>query len=120
MGGFCCQGISDTDQQISFDNKPQIIYPNSREICNRSYENSLSEFNKKINDYGDYISNDDFISMIPEEIQKYMKEKPLNINQEKQNKSTFEIKPFKFKNNENIYQGKWNKICNLMVEENIF
>ena len=111
MGGFCCSGAADLDQQLSFNDKnseSKRIINTSRQIKKDSYNNFISDFNKMKDKIGDYISKDDFYSMIPTEIQNYKNENPLDRNQENLKASTYETEPFEFKNG-NIYQGKWNK-----------
>ena len=110
MGGFCCNGASDLDRQLSFNEKnsesKKIINPNIQ--IKDSYNIFISDFNKMKDNIGGCITKDDFNSMIPTEIQNYKNENPLKRNQENLKASTYETEPFEFKNG-NIYQGKWNK-----------
>ena len=113
MGCWCNRDVN-LDQQLSFDTKkPDKVnnlnsYSSYREMIKDSFNNFISEFNKNKEKIGDYISKEEFYSIIPTEIQNYMKDNPLNRNQENIKKSTYEMEPFEFKNG-NIYQGKWNK-----------
>ena len=65
----------------------------------------LKEFDEKIKLLGNYISEQEFEIMIPEEANKYIKEQPFPI--ELKNNSSYKIKPVEFENG-NIYYGEWN------------
>lgn len=110
MGSFCCIGNEDHSNQLSFDKKPEErIITSEKQINKESYNNFLSKFNEKIQNLnGEYISKENFESIIPKEIHNYMKENPLKREKEIVKKSTYDNEPFEF-NNGNIYQGKWNK-----------
>ena len=106
MGSFCCSGNGDSGQ-ITFDKKPEERIITS--VNKESYNNFLSNFNEKNqNINGEYISKENFESIIPNKILNYMKENPLKREKEIVKKSTYDVEPFEFKNG-NIYQGKWNK-----------
>ena len=106
MGGFCCNGPPEPENQVKFDEMNKIRISNKEEI-KQSY-NDLSEFNKNIINNGDYITEDDFNTFIPEEIKNFIQKNPFEINQENMKSFSFEVEPFQFTNG-NIYKGKWNK-----------
>ena len=84
MGGFCCSGASELGPQISFNENSESkkLKMSNRQIIKDSFNNFLTNFNKKKEKVGDYITKDKFYSIMPAEIQNYKKENPLNINQE--------------------------------------
>ena len=78
------------------------------------YNNFINLFENTLQYIGQYIEPQDFNSNIPENIQKYMVENPLDIKKEfYKNSVTFEVRPIEFKNG-NIYYGNWNE--NLKME----
>jgi hypothetical protein len=78
------------------------------------YNNFLLLFENNLQYLGQYITQQDFNSYITPDVQNYMIEHPLNINQELYKESeTYEVKPVEFKNG-NIYFGNWNE--NLKME----
>ena len=78
------------------------------------YNNFILLFENNLQYLGQYITQQDFNSLITEEIKNYMIENPLNINQDLYKElETYEVKPVEFKNG-NIYFGNWNE--NLKME----
>lgn len=82
---------------------------------NKDYINFKHLFENNLQFIGKYIDYQDFQSCIPEKIQNYMIEHPLNMKPEffNENVEKYEIKPIEFKNG-NIYYGNWND--NLKME----
>ena len=72
------------------------------------YNSFILLFENNLQYLGQYITEQDFNSLITEEIKNYMIENPLNINQDLYKElETFDVKPVEFKNG-NIYFGNWN------------
>ena len=84
----------------SIDSKDKIIDNNNNNI-----NLFLKEFDEKIKLIGQYMTEQEFEIMIPEEANKYIKEQPFPI--ELKNNSSYKIKPVEFENG-NIYYGEWN------------
>lgn len=83
----------------SIDSKDKIIDNNN------NINLFLKEFDEKIKLIGQYMTEQEFETMIPEEANKYIKEQPFPI--ELKNNSSYKIKPVEFENG-NIYYGEWN------------
>lgn len=83
----------------SIDSKDKIIDNNN------NINLFLKEFDEKIKLIGQYMTEQEFEIMIPEEANKYIKEQPFPI--ELKNNSSYKIKPVEFENG-NIYYGEWN------------
>ena len=106
MGCICAS--SPNEEQIQFE-LPENKIRNKNISTKESINNFISTFKDKIKDFGENITKEEFESIIPKEIQEYMKEKPLNINSDNlEEKYSYEIEPIQF-NNGNVYQGQWNK-----------
>ena len=104
------------------EDKNQFEYPNelNKKIKNNldnsfhnnkikntnSNNNFLQEFEEKIKFIGQFISEDDFENMIPEEANKIMKNKPFPL--KFKNNNSLKSKPVEFENG-NIYFGQWNE-----------
>ena len=96
MGCVCSSAPN--EEGIQFELPPQ-----------KNNDHLKTKFKEKLQEYGDYISKNDFNELIPKEIQNYMNENPLQKISESSNKNeVFEIEPIIFRNG-NIYQGFWNK-----------
>ena len=80
----------------------------SEDEIKEDFNNFISLFENNLKYIGNYISQQDFNSCIPEKVQSHMIEHPFDI-KEKYNvdTETYELKPVEFKNG-NIYQGNWN------------
>jgi len=81
--------------------EPQISYED---------ENAFKiKFKEKLDNFGEYITEEEFNSLIPKEILDYMEKNKFRI---KSNNSkdhpNYKIEPVQFKNG-NIYEGNWNK-----------
>lgn len=85
----------------TIDSKDKIIDDNN----NNNINLFLKEFDEKIKLIGQYMTEQDFEIMIPEEAKKYIKEQPFPI--ELKNNNSCQIKPVEFENG-NIYYGEWN------------
>lgn len=86
----------------------------SPSMLKEEYNNFIVLFENNLQYIGQYISSQDLNNCIPENIQKFMIENPLEIkNDLLKNKSSYEVKPIEFKNG-NIYFGNWND--NLKME----
>ena len=106
MGCICAS--SPNEEQIQFE-LPENKIRNKNISTKESINNFISTFKDKIKDFGENITKEEFESIIPKEIQEYMKENPLNINSDNlEEKYSYEIEPIQF-NNGNVYQGQWNK-----------
>ncbi len=91
----------------------------------KDFNDFISEFDKNINYFGEYIDQEELKKIIPENFINYMKENPLEIKMDKE-EETYETKPIIFKNG-NIYHGNWNRNFKMegkgiyyLKEENVF
>ena len=98
------------------EEKNQFEYPSDAKKNGKIPENSLKksgnnnnfvqEFEEKVKFIGHFITESEFETIIPEETNKYMKDKvfPLQL----KNNNSHKIKPVEFENG-NIYFGQWNE-----------
>ena len=116
MGCNACRP-SEPEAQLKYSKvftKNGVKKTKSDEQLKEDYNNFINLFENNLQYLGEYISQQDFNSNIPEKIQSYMIEHPLDIKEEYfKDTETYELKPVEFKNG-NIYQGNWNN--NLKME----
>ena len=117
MGCNVCRP-SEQETQLKLSREiPQLGFKLNKSVTQikEDYNNFMVLFENNLQYIGKYISPQEFNSSIPETIQNYMIEHPLNIKPElfNNNIETFEVKPIEFKNG-NIYFGNWND--NLKME----
>ena len=117
MGCICSSAPNEDQIQFELPDK-------GKNKKNASIKESINEFTstfkEKLKDYGEYMTKDEFESIIPKEIQKYMRENPLKINTENlKEKNNYEIEPMQFKNG-NIFKGQWNKDFKMHGQGNYF
>ena len=78
----------------------------SNNKSNINHKNSFfTEFDEKVKLIGNYVSEEEFDIMIPEEAKKHIENEsfPSNL----KNNNSYQIKPVEFENG-NIYHGQWN------------
>ena len=95
--------------------EPEATFPleNNEEKNPEEKENFLTTFNTNLPTFGQYYQSD-LDTLISKQIQDYIAENPLQINQEYfEDLNGYDVNPVEFKNG-NIYQGGWNK--NLKME----
>jgi hypothetical protein len=110
MGCNACRP-SEPEAQLKLgreSHKNGVLVNRTPSMIKEDYNNFILLFENNLQYIGQYIKPQDFNSCIPENIQKYMIENPLDIKKELCNDSvTFEVRPIEFKNG-NIYYGNWN------------
>ena len=113
MGQMGCRMCTqeETETQLKFS---RIYTKNGVKVqklpaeIKEDYNNFIALFENNLKFIGNYISQQEFNSYIPEKVQNYMIEHPLIIKEEYNVcTETYELKPVEFKNG-NIYQGNWN------------
>ena len=116
MGCNVCRP-SDQESQLKLSrelgaNKMKFNKTNTQ--MKEDYNNFINLFENNLQYIGKYITPQDFNSTIPEDVQNYMVEHPLDAtNKLNNNFETYEVKPVEFKNG-NKYFGNWNE--NLKME----
>ena len=126
MGNFCtCKVFLHQKDEANMDemkgtdgvnsNRPIEIISQYSQLSSMNKEKLLGKadkiknnLEKKLPEIGTYISENEFKSLINDNINEYMEKNKLNFQKYiSPNISTFAANPIKFKNN-NVYLGNWN------------
>ena len=91
--------------EISLHNKSKNINNNGNNNDNKS-NTFLQDFEEKIKFIGQFNSEEEFESMIPEEVKNFIKNEPFPFGLN--NNHSYKAKPVEFDNG-NIYFGEWNE-----------
>ena len=118
---FCKQEEDKSQFEYPTDTQKKVINTLENSINNKNNSNNnindinngnnnptnfIEEFEDKIKFIGQFISEDEFECMIPEEAKSLMKNEPYEM--KLKNANSHKIKPVEFENG-NIYYGQWNE-----------
>ena len=110
--GDCKKTPYENEEVIEREKIIHDTYENSHRNNDKEYQKSKNNFenlfNSKVNELGVLKTNQDFNSLIPQEIKNYMTQNSFDKTKYQSNdKYTYKMDPVEFQNG-NIYKGNWN------------
>ena len=111
MGCAECKFCKQEEEKNQFDYPPDSKISNKNALENSLHKSGnnndfIKEFEEKIKYIGNFITEEEFEAVIPEEANKYFKNE--NFLAKLKNAGPYKIKPVEFENG-NIYYGQWNQ-----------
>ena len=111
MGCAECKFCKQEEEKNQFDYPPDSKNSNKNALENSLHKSGnnndfIKEFEEKIKYIGNFITEEEFEAVIPEEANKYFKNE--NFLAKLKNVGSYKIKPVEFENG-NIYYGQWNQ-----------